>query len=230
MGSLQSFKTSRVEVHFIRGAILFLGIALWCYGLSCVPIVSATLMTFIIPLFVLMLAPIFLKEKVNKHLIFATIVGFIGALISLNVIKIDFSLTSLALLVSAFLFASLDIINKKFVMQESMLSMLFYSALVTSILGAIPAYLVWQSVGLHDLLILGYLGAGSNIILFCLLKAFARVTASSVAPYRYLELFFSAAIGFIIFSETPNSTMIIGSLLIIPSTIYVTISKAKSLS
>lgn len=105
--------------------------------------------------------------------------------------------------------------------------MLFYSALVTSLLGAIPAYMVWQTPSFHDLTILLYLGAGGNLILYCLLKAFSLVPASSIAPYRYLELIFSSAIGFMIFSETPSIMMVIGALFIIPSTLFVTFVKTK---
>lgn len=222
-----SFHTERAWIHFARGTILFLAISMWCYGLTIVPIAHATLTTFTMPLFLLVLAPIFLKEKISGALIAATCLGFVGAIASFDVLHVNFEVTSMILLLSALLFASLDIINKKFVMKESMLSMLFYSALVTSLLGAIPAYVVWQTPSLHDLTILLYLGAGGNLILFCLLKAFNFVPASSIAPYRYLELIFSSAVGFMIFSEIPSIMMVIGSLLIIPSTLFVTFVKTK---
>lgn len=223
----RSFHTERAWIHFARGTILFLAISMWCYGLTIVPIAHATLTTFTMPLFLLILAPIFLKEKISKALVIATCLGFLGAIASFDIMHVNFEITSMILLLSALLFASLDIINKKFVMKESMLSMLFYSALVTSLLGAIPAYMVWQDPSFHDLIILLYLGAGGNLILYCLLKAFSLVPASSIAPYRYLELIFSSAIGFMIFSEIPSVMMVIGALLIIPSTLFVTFAKAK---
>ena len=223
----RSFHTERAWIHFARGTILFLAISMWCYGLTIVPIAHATLTTFTMPLFLLVLAPIFLKEKISRALIMATCLGFLGAIASFDIMHVNFEITSMILLISALLFASLDIINKKFVMKESMLSMLFYSALVTSLLGAIPAYIVWQTPSSHDLIILLYLGAGGNLILYCLLKAFSLVPASSIAPYRYLELIFSSAIGFMIFSEIPSIMMVIGALLIIPSTLFVTFAKAR---
>jgi S-adenosylmethionine uptake transporter len=223
----KSFHTERAWIHIARGVILFLAIGIWCYGLGIVPIVNATLTTFTMPLFVLILAPIFLKEKISTSLIVATIIGFIGAVISFDIMHVNFNITSMILLLSALLFASLDIINKKFVKKEPMLSMLFYSALITTILGVFPAYLVWNAPSLHDLIILLYLGAGGNLILYCLLRAFSLVQASSIAPYRYLELVFSSAIGFTIFREIPSLMMAIGAALIIPTTLFVTFTKAK---
>ncbi len=226
----QAFHTERAWIHFARGLILFLAMSIWCYGLTVVPIAHATLTTFTMPLFVLVLAPIFLKEKISSTLIIATILGFLGAIISFDVMHADFEIASMILLLSALFFASLDIINKKFVKKESMLSMLFYSALVTSLLGAFPAYLVWQTPSFNDLMILLYLGAGGNLILYCLLKAFNLVPASSIAPYRYLELIFSSAVGFAIFSEIPSLMMVAGSLLIIPTTLFITFVKTREAS
>ncbi len=211
LNGVQSFYTARKSIHFARGLILFLAMSIWCYGLTIVPIVHATLTTFTIPLFLLLLAPIFLKEKISKPLLLATIAGFIGAVISFDVMNVDFEISSMILLISACLFAFLDVINKRFVQKESMLSMLFYSALVTSALGFIPAYMVWQNPSFDDLLILFYLGAGGNAILYCLLKAFSLVPASSIAPYRYLELIFSSIVGFVIFTEIPTIMMLLVS-------------------
>lgn len=181
----KSFYTSRALLHFIRGAILFIAISIWCLGLNIIPIVSATLLTFTIPLFVLILAPIFLGEKVKLELWILTVVGFIGIIVVFQPTASDFNPLSLIMFSSAFLFALLDIINKKFVIQESMLSMLFYSAVVTTLLGFLPALYFWQNPTLHDLILMFGLGAGSNLILFCLLKGFALVDVSAVAPYRY---------------------------------------------
>ena len=129
----KSFKTERPSLHIIRGSLLFIGITLWCYGLRVVPLASATVINFTIPFFVLFLASIFLKEKVGLMRWLATIFGFVGIYIVLDPNSASFHLHSLILLVSALMFASLDVINKKYVIKETMLSMLFYSAIVPSI-------------------------------------------------------------------------------------------------
>lgn len=223
-----SFKTSRPLVHVARGTLLFFGISIWIFGLNFIHITAATILTFTIPLFILILAPIFLGEKVSPRLWFATIIGFLGVLVVFNPLKADFNTLSLVMLLSSLMFASLDIINKKFVIQESMLSMLFYSAVVTTILGFYPAYLFWQQVTTHQLVLLFALGAGSNLILYFLLKAFSIINASDVAPYRYLELVLSAFFGFIIFAEIPTFETMIGACIIIPTTLYVAYQKMES--
>ncbi len=226
-GGAKSFHTNRLVMHVVRGSLLYFGIAIWILGLNLVPIATATIMTFTIPLFILIMAPIFLGEKVSGRLWAVTLVGFVGVVIVFNPVHEAFEPFALILLLSSVMFASLDIINKKYVAKESMLSMLFYSAVVTSVLGVYPAMLFWQDITTHQLILLAILGAGSNLILYCLLKAFSFVQASAVAPYRYLELVLSAFVGFIVFSEVPAMATYIGTLIIVPCTLYVASQQIK---
>lgn len=217
----ESLITSRITIHVLRGMILFLAINLWSWGLGIVPITTVTIMGFTIPMFVLLLAPFFLKEKVTVGLWVATISGFIGAYIVLNPHSTDFNLYSLVLVVGALMFASLDIINKMFIVKETMVGMLFYSALVTAILGAYPAYNVWVTPTSYEICMLFLLGISSNLILFFVLKAFELVNASALSPYRYLELLISAAAGYMIFNEVPHRTFYVGCIIILPASLYI---------
>nr|MCH9754019.1 DMT family transporter [Alphaproteobacteria bacterium] len=133
-----SFVTKRISLHFIRGALLFLGISFWCTGLNVVKIALATTINFTIPIFVAVLAVIFLKEKFNIFRLSATLLGFVGIILAMNPVSSDFNIVSLSLLLSAFMFASLDVINKKFVSDESTMSMIFYSNVFTTLLSLIP--------------------------------------------------------------------------------------------
>jgi S-adenosylmethionine uptake transporter len=216
-----AFKTTRLHMHLARGILLFLAISMWCYGLAVVPVSTGTIISFTVPLFVLLMAPSFLNEKVEWSLWTATIIGFIGVIIVINPTDISFNPMVLLMLLSSLFFASLDIINKKFVAKESMLSMLFYSALVTTTLSLYPVSHVWQTPTSNEVVWLLLLGAGSNLILYCLLKAFSATAASSLAPYRYLELLLSILMGYLVFGDMPRIATIIGAAIVIPSTLFV---------
>lgn len=223
-----SFYTSRIGLHVVRGALLFCAIALWCFGLTQAPITVATTLTFIIPMFILVLARIFLKEKIGWARWTVTIIGFLGAVIVIEPTNVNFSPLVLLLIVATAMFAILDIINKKFVVKESMLAMLFYTALVTMLLGAIPAIYVWKMPTISQMCFLFILGCGGNLILYCLLKAFAAAEASAVAPFRYIELILSAGLGVLVFSEIPTLALCLGSLIIVPCTLFLMYSETKA--
>lgn len=216
-----SFVTQYPKVHFVRSLLLVLAVAPWCYGISYFPLSLATTISFTTPFFVLPLAKIFLKEHVGLHRCVATLFGFLGIAVSLNFSSGDFNPMILTLVISTVMFASLDIINKKLLYDENLLSMLFYSALGTTLLGLIPALLTWETPTLQELGFLVLLGAGGSLILFCLLKAYAATEVSALQPFRYIELILSAVFGFVIFHEFPTNETILGALIIIPSILYI---------
>lgn len=221
------FSTTRPLLHIIRGALLFVGITLWCYGLNIVPLAMATTLNFTIPMFTLVLAILFLKEEASVVRWVATIAGFFGVFVLMDPTGESFEVSSLILLVSAFLFASLDILNKKFVIKETMSSMLFYSALVTMLLSAPFAIYSWHPVMLADLGELLILGIGGNLILYLLLKAFSLVDASALTPFRYLELVFSTVVGYYYFGEVLDSYFWIGATIIVLSSFLVVYLESK---
>lgn len=222
-GGVKSFKTAHPSVHFVRALLLFMAIAPWCYGVAALPLTLATTLSFTTPLFVLPLALVFLKESVGWQRWAATLVGFAGILVSLNPGDAVFNPLALLLILSTVMFASLDVINKKLLIQdEGLLPMLFFSAVGTMVLGFIPAILDWQTPTLHELFFLLLLGGGANMILFCLLKAFSSTEVSALQPFRYVELILSAIFGFALFGEIPHMHLLLGAAIIVPATLYIT--------
>lgn len=227
---LNTLKTSRPLIHLFRGFLLFLGIAGWTYGLSIAPVTTATVVSFTVPIFVLVLGVFFLSENIIWQRWVVTVVAFSGLVITLNPNSSDFNPEVLVFVVSAIAFAILDIINKKFVIQETMISMLLYSALITALL-AIPFMLTeWISPTMEELALLFILGGSANLILFFILKAFASTDATALAPYRYIELIVSASIAYLVFQEIPSEVTIIGALIVIPSTLFIIYSEKKEIA
>ena len=99
--------------------------------------------------------------------------------------------------------------------------MIFYTALFTTLIAAVPAARSWVAVSGAQLGLLAVLGAGANLLLYFLLKSFSLVDASALAPFSYTELMWSAAVGWLFFAEMPAITTLLGAAVIIPSTLYV---------
>jgi S-adenosylmethionine uptake transporter len=215
-GGIESFKTSRIEIHILRGALLFSGIAIWVICLSEVKMVMITIMGFSIPIFFIILAYFLLNEKIGLRRLLVAIIGFIGIIIVLDPTGLDFKPISFLLLIAVIAFALLDIINKKFVSKESFINMIFYSSLFTCMFAAIPTfYQGFVMPNAKQILLCAALGAGANLLLYALLKSFALAEASSLAPLRYLELLFTSSLGYIFFGQIPHQSIYIGAFIII---------------
>ncbi len=216
-----SFKTQRPLLHVVRGGLLFAAIGLWSHGVKTSPITTATIMSFTVPIFVLLLAHIFLKEHVTWPMWAATLIGFLGITLVLQPSHCTYQPSALCFLLAAALFGTLDVINKKYVTQEPMHCMLFYSSLVATMLLAPPAAYGGPMPTGNTLLWLFALGIGSNLILYFVLKAFSWGSVSSLAPVRYLELLISMGAGYLFFQELPSESSYLGAAIIIPCTLFI---------
>lgn len=220
-----SFKHNRlhlqnIPLHALRVLLGAAAIGLCCYSVTCMSLSQNTAIMFTEPLFFLPLAALFLNEKVHAIRWIATGIGFCGLVYLLNPTADVFSITAIVPVVSAILFALLDIVTKKIVHHESTLSMLLTFGAGCTLISLPFTLFTWVTPTMHELLLLLMLGVGANMIQVCLFYAFRAADASALAPFRYTELIFSALFGFLLFQQVPTQRVLIGSGVIILSTLY----------
>lgn len=225
-----SFSVQNKAGHFFRIIIGFGATACWVYGASQTSLPSITTVSFTCPLFVLPLAYLFLGEKSDWKRVLSVIVGFLGVIVVASFEKRGAYLMGASLFLhqgviflffGSILFSMSDILNKKMVGSENLFSLLFYFYAGTALIGVIPALLVWQPVTYEKMFYLLILGIGGVLVLYCILKATKATELSSMAPYKYIELIFSMAIGYVLFKEVIKISTIMGAFLIIPSALLI---------
>ncbi|MHA7878013.1 MAG: DMT family transporter [Bacteroidota bacterium] len=223
-----AFATNTPWLHLVRGGLLFLSISLWGHGIKEASITTATIMSFTVPIFVLLLAPTMLQEQVAWPLWAATLLSFGGIFLVLqpehNTLQ-----SSIFFLLSAMLFGCLDVLNKKYVHRESILCLLFYATLVATILLLGPAWYVGILPARNMLPLLLCLGIGNNLLLYCILSAFRLTSIASLAPFRYLELLFSMGVGFFFFQEIPSQRDYWGAAIIILCTLFIGVYQRRNI-
>jgi S-adenosylmethionine uptake transporter len=225
---VEAFKTKNPKLHFWRGVWGVVAITLFIFSLIKLPLPEVTTLSFTQPLWFMPLAFLFLREKIHSDRWIAAIVGFVGIVIIVRPASETFNIYALLPIAAAFCFGCLDILAKKMVThKESTMTMLFYFALATTVAGLAPAIPVWQTPTMHELFFLFLLGAGANLIQVCLFRAFAATDASSLAPFRYVDLVFSIIFSVILFNEFPTLHTMIGAAVIIASTLYLSYREAK---
>lgn len=213
------FRTGCLRIHLVRGLFLSIAMGLYTYSLGKMSMSSTTVIGFTNPIFVLILARIFLKEKVAWPIWISTLLTCLGMGLILR--PTIYNSAALYCILGTIIFASLDIINKKYVAREPILSMLFFSNLVASCCILPVAYPYWQTPSIYELCFLTMLGIGSNLILYFLLKAFKGAAVASLAPMKYIEWVLSIVMGYLCFQEWPTLTTILGGGIIIASTSFI---------
>jgi S-adenosylmethionine uptake transporter len=217
------FKSHQLGLNLTRGVLGALSFFLYTYSVIHLPLVEVVAILWTVPLFVLILSIIYLREEVSGLRWIATLIGFVGlSFISLydSGTFISFKWLYIIPISSSLLFAVQDVMIKKIVDNESRITMLLYFAVVTSAISLVPALLVWKTPTPFECSMLLLLGVGGNLIQYFLFKAFRATDLSALAPFRYVEFLFSAFFAFVFFAEVPGANVLIGAAILIPSTLY----------
>lgn len=210
-------------VHFMRASLLVIATICWIIGVKTTALTSITIITFTIPLFILPLSAIYLKETISKDRIIVTCLSFLGIYAALyeNIQTFEFSCSWLIL--GALLFAFLDVVNKYYCAEETTFNMLFFNAFFGIIICAPLAYFTWEPLAsFSDFALLAIEGVISNLILFALLKAFQRLDASYLAPFHYLEFAQSLLLDKLVFNHYPTPMALFGAVFIVMLSLYLT--------
>ncbi|MDR2341311.1 MAG: DMT family transporter [Puniceicoccales bacterium] len=212
--------TTRPEVHLFRSCILCAAMLLWCLGLQKATLPMASIIEFSNPLILLFLAHFFLGERFTKSRLTATLIGFLGIVLVAEPTAHSFNTAIIPLFLSVMLFASVDIVNKKFANKESMLATLFYTALGITFFTSLPAIFLWHPMSTKLWVIVATVGVSANLLFFCIIRCFRIIDASTTAPWRYLEFALSVGSGYLFFGETPSLSTLLGAAIIIPATLF----------
>ena len=207
---------------------LFTTIALFSsfYAFAHLPIAHAQAISFSRALFITVLAFFVLHEKVAWRRITATIVGFVGVLIMTRPsAQMDFA--SLVAILSAFTFALSIITIKELTKDHSPLSLVLWVNIFTTLAGLPfiafdPVIPTLPQMGL--LLLMGLFGTGSQLFYVRGLNV-GDVTLLSIMDYVRLPL--SVLLGYLFFKEVPDKYSVIGAVIVIGSTLYITLREAQ---
>jgi drug/metabolite transporter (DMT)-like permease len=221
-----AFRTTHFCSHFLRGAVGVAGLVAGFYATTRLPLTDSTAISFTAPLFMILTAIFLLGEKVRWRRGLATVAGFIGVLVMVRPDGGTLDVAAVFGLFAAFLAAFSTTLIKRLSATEEALTILVYFGLFSSILTAIPAYLVWSPLTGDELALLALVGALGAVGQFCQVRAFAVGELMAVAPIDYSRLIFAGIMGFLLFAELPDRYTLVGAAIIVGSTLYIAYREA----
>ena len=210
------------------GFLLALGWVLLVHSMKLIAISNAVMLNYTAPIFVALLAPLLLKEKLDKSTLIALPISAAGVAIILyqNLQLGDLNLLGVVLgLLSGLVYAGFTIASKKALFNFSSQVAAFYSNFIAAIF-LLPFVIgIDLSAGFNAwilLLILGVCNTGLAIMLF--FKGIGQVKAQKGAVFTYLEPACAIIFGFLFLAQQPTLLMLAGGLLILVAG-YIVVSK-----
>jgi drug/metabolite transporter (DMT)-like permease len=217
---LRQLRTNVLKLHIQRSSINFVGMVLWFYAIALMPLGQAVSLHFTMPLFIALIAVIFLGERVGVGRWLATAVGFAGVLVVLRPGFQAVGTPALAVLASAALYAIAVTTIKVLTRTESAAVITFYSHLIMMILATVPTIVWWGAPTLADVPYLLLLAVCGTVAPFAVTRALRVMDASVAGPLDFLRLPFTAIAAYFLFAEIPDRWTVSGALVIIGSAIF----------
>ncbi|UCE32320.1 MAG: DMT family transporter [Burkholderiales bacterium] len=207
--------TRRPGMHVLRNVAHYVGQFGWFYGIALLPLAQVFAIEFTIPIWTMILAALFLGERMTAVRVAAVALGIAGTLIILRPGIVPFTLASAAVLMAAFGYAVSYIFTKKLVPTDAPLAILFYMALVQLPLGLVPSLFDWAtpSPALWPwLLVVGVTALSAH---FCIAKAMSLADAMVVVPIDFLRLPLIALVGFAVYAEPLDPLVFVGAVVML---------------
>jgi len=216
--TMRAAKSWRVMLSL--GLLLALGWTLLFHSMKLIAIANAVLLNYTAPIFVALLAPLFLKEKLEKSTLLALAISVAGIVVisyqqNLQISHLNLLGVILGLL-SGLAYAGFIIASKRALSSFSSLVVAFYSYAVASIF-LLPFVIGTDfSPDLASwilLLVLGVFNTGFAVTLY--LKGLGMVKAQKAVVFTYLEPASAVVFGFLFLAQQPTPLMLVGGFLIL---------------
>jgi drug/metabolite transporter (DMT)-like permease len=217
LGRLREVRRDRLGSHVVRNLFHFAGQNLWFWALATIPLAQVFAIEFTSPLWVILLAALFLGERLTRIRILAAALGFAGILI---VARPDFTALEpgvIAAALSAVCFAATNVLTKALTRGESIVSILFWLTAMQLVLGI--AFAGWDgqmtAPTLATLPWLALIGVAGLCAHLCLTTALTLAPAGFVVTVDFARLPVIALVGWLTYGERVAPTVFAGAGLIL---------------
>ncbi len=211
----------RPGLQALRGITLLGSAVLFIAGLSHLQMAEASAISFVSPAFITALSVLFLGEQVGIRRWSATLVGLAGVLIVIRPGGEALQTAALFPLGSAACWAVCMIVTRKMGTQDRSETTLLWSASTGLILLTFLLPFGFTPPTLGQIGLGACLGVAASAGQYLVILAYRRATASVLAPFSYLQLLSSAALGYLVFGSVPDAPAFLGAAVIIASGLYI---------
>jgi drug/metabolite transporter (DMT)-like permease len=223
----RSLWPENIFLQIMRATSVITGIGLFYWSISLVPLAEATAITFVAPLVTTAVSPFMLGESIGRHRWISVLIGFAGILI---VLRPEFNGDRVGYLIAfgAGVFIGLFYtFNRLLAGKAPPLVNQTYSSIIGTLLLTPLIFSVWVPVRSEDILLIFTFCVIAAMGQTCLFTSFLYGEASILAPLTLSQIVFATLFGYLFFNDFPDTTSMIGIIIVIASAIYIAIRETR---
>ena len=212
----QKITVARWRLHGVRNLAHFTGQNLWFYALTVLPLAQVFAFEFTTPIWVILLAPLLLNERITRIGATAAAIGFVGVLIVARPDPTSLSPGLFAAASCAIAFALTAILTRKLTQTETIATILLFLTGTQLIFGLICAGYdgaITLPTGIVLFWVIG-IGCAGLLAHFCLTTALSLAPANIVMPIDFARLPTIAIVGMLLYQEAIDIWVFVGAFII----------------
>ncbi|WP_246032442.1 DMT family transporter [Thalassobius vesicularis] len=215
-GTLGQVTRRNLGLHLIRNVSHFTGQNLWFYSLTAIPLAQVFALEFTAPLWVIVLSPLVLGERLTPMRVLAALIGFVGVLIVARPTPDSLQFGQVTAALAAVGFAGSILTTRRLTRTETITCIMFYLTLMQAVLGLICAGfdgdIALPSAESAPWLVL--IGCAGLLAHFCLTTALRLAPATVVIPIDFIRLPLIAVVGMMVYGEALDLWVVLGAAVI----------------
>jgi len=226
-GSLRSLPISHTWRMLVARALCHaLAVIFWFYAIMRIPLAEVNALLNLGPVYATLGAAVYFGEKLRLRRLTAIAVSFLGALVIIKPGFAEFNLGTLAVLVTAPLFAVSDLIAKA--LKARLDDKLIIIALSAGIALAtfIPALVVWQPISTMNWIGIFAIGGCATLGHITLMKSFQGPMWAAQTG-KYIQLLFVVLFGIALFDEIPVLSTLVGAVIVLVAVTYIAFRESR---
>ena len=221
MGALVRIRDVARGWVLLRAVCEGVGTVLYLTALFHLPLANITAISLSSPLFIVVLAKVFLHERVDRARWLAIALGFAGVLLVVQPRADGFKLYAWMCLLAALVYAFRDLLTRKISSATpSILVTLATAGVVWLMAAVVMTFQGWTPMQGRDL---GWLALSSLLLstgYYALIAAMRHGELTVIAPFRYVGLLWAVLIGYFVWGTLPNTLGWCGIALLIGAGLY----------
>ena len=217
----------RMGMHAVRGVFHGVGVMLWFYAMTRLPVAEVTALGFIAPIFTTIGAAMFLGETLRFRRIAAVVIGFGGTLVILRPGLEIIDLGAVAQLLAAPLFAGSILISKKLTATDSSPVIVAWLSIFVTLTLLPGAIYVWRTPTWEEMFFLMLTALLATLGHLTMTQAFRHAEIAAIQPISFIQLVCAALLGLYAFGEEPDLWTVVGGAIIVGSATYIAHREAR---
>lgn len=215
-GQLRRIRAAKMGWHTARNLSHFMGQNLWFYAITVIPLAQVFAMEFTSPLWVMVLSPLILGEKLTITRVLAAMAGFLGILLVARPGIVEVHPGLILAGIAAIGFAGSAVFTRRLTRTEGIVSIMFWLTAMQAVFGlicagydgdiALPMASSWPWV-----VVIALAGLVAH---FCITTALSLAPATVVMPIDFARLPVIALVGVALYAEPLDPFVLLGAVVI----------------